>query len=450
MTYAAALDYLHGLAIFGARFGLETTQRMAAALGNPHERLRFIHVAGTNGKGSTCAMLESIYRAAGFRVGLFTSPHLVSFRERMQVNRQLVSEADMARLVEEVISNQCLVVSHPAAVGAALSPQSLITNHSPNSPPTLFEFVTVMALKYFAEQKCDVVIWETGLGGRLDATNIVMPLASVITNIALDHQQWLGDTLAKIATEKAGIIKPGVPVLTAADSAEAVAVIREVAERCGAPLTLVAEERKAGSVTGVPITLPLRGTHQRRNAALTVAVVRALQDKFSVTEEALRRGLESVHWAGRLQVANVGGREFILDGAHNVDGVRALVSALRTEFSGQPFALVVGMLGDKDCEIMCRELAPLAQRIAAVRVASNRSMKPSVLAEFCRHASPTAHVSPHESVGDALAALREEPRLLIAGSLYLIGEAMERLGLDTEAGERGLNEWQPAVCSGGL
>lgn len=449
MTYAAALDYLHGLAVFGARFGLETTQRMAAALGNPQERLRFVHVAGTNGKGSTCAMLESIYRAAGLHVGLFTSPHLVSFRERMQVNRQLISEADVARLVEEVISSQCLVISPERMRTSGLQPQSLITNHSPHVP-TLFEFVTVMALRYFAEQKCDLVIWETGLGGRLDATNIVTPLASVITNIALDHQQWLGDTLAKIAAEKAGIIKPGVPVLTAADAPEAMAVIREVAEQRGAPFTLVRDELEAGLEASAPLALPLRGAHQRRNAALAVAVVRALQDQLPVSEAARRRGLETVWWAGRLQVAKVGGREFLLDGAHNLDGVRALVAALPNEFSGQPFALVLGMLADKDCELMCRELAPLSRRIAAVRVASNRSMEPAVLAEFCRRANPAAQVTAHESAADALASLEQEPGVVIAGSLYLIGEAMERLGLDAAAGERGLNEWQATVCSGGL
>lgn len=433
MTYAEAVDHLHGLAVFGARLGLETTQRMAAAQGNPQARLRFIHVAGTNGKGSTCAMLESIYRAAGLRVGLFTSPHLVSFRERMQVNRQLICEVEVARLVEEGFRFQV----------------SGFRGKDSNCPsvesPTFFEFVTVMALKHFAEQKCDVVIWETGLGGRLDATNIVMPLASVITNIAFDHQQWLGDTLAKIAAEKAGIIKPGVPVLTAADAPEAVAVIRDVAERCGAPFTLVADEPRAGLETGAPIALPLRGAHQRRNAALAVAVVRALQDKLPVSEAALWRGLESVRWAGRLQAAKVGGREFLLDGAHNLDGVRALVAALQDEFPGQPFALVLGMLADKDCELMCRDLAPLASRIAAVRVGSNRSLEPAMLAESCRRANPAALVTAHESVKNALQVLENEPRVVIAGSLYLIGEAMERLGLDVAAGERDLNEWQAAA-----
>lgn len=443
MTYAAALDYLHGLAVFGARFGLETTQRLAAALGDPQAQLRFIHVAGTNGKGSTCAMLESIYRAAGLRVGLFTSPHLVSFRERMQVGRQLISEADVARLVEEVISAQCLVISQNDGGKAPPGTPSPITNYFADSPPTFFEFVTAMALRYFAEQKCDVVIWETGLGGRLDATNIVTPLASVITNIAFDHQQWLGDSLAKIAAEKAGIIKPGVPVLTSADAPEAVAVIREAAERRGAPFTQVAGELNAGAETGAPVALPLRGAHQRRNAALAVAVVRTLQGRLPVREAALRQGLETVKWAGRFQVMQVNGREFILDGAHNLDGVHALVAALRSEFSGHAFALVLGMLGDKDCELMCRELAPQFARIAAVRVGSSRSLEPAVLAGFCRRANPSAVVTAHESLAGALLDLQGELRMLVAGSLYLIGEAMERLGLDAAAGERDLNEWQP-------
>ncbi len=195
MTYSEAVQFLYDLRLFGAKFGLENTFKLAALAGNPQSRLRFIHVAGTNGKGSTCAMLESIYRAAGLRVGLFTSPHLVSFRERIQVNRRLIGEDEVVRLVEDL--------------------QPSFKQFPDGHHPTFFEVVTVMALKYFAEQKCDLVIWETGLGGRLDATNIVTPLASVITNIAFDHEQWLGDTLEKIAAEKAGIIKPGVPVVTA-------------------------------------------------------------------------------------------------------------------------------------------------------------------------------------------------------------------------------------------
>ena len=219
MTYAEAVQFLYDLQMFGAKFGLENTFKLAALAGNPQEKLRFIHVAGTNGKGSTCAMLESIYRAAGLRVGLFTSPHLVSFAERIQVNRQLISESEIVRLVSEI--------------------QPLLKQFPADMPPTFFEFVTVMALKYFAEQNCDLVIWETGMGGRLDATNIVTPLASVITNVDLDHQKWLGNTLAEIAAEKAGIIKPGIPVITAANEPEALDVIAKTAREKNSPLTQI-------------------------------------------------------------------------------------------------------------------------------------------------------------------------------------------------------------------
>src|SRR6266704_1538085 len=219
MTYAEAIQFLYDLRLFGAKFGLENTIKLAALAGNPQDRLRFIHVAGTNGKGSTCAMLESIYRAAGLRVGLFTSPHLVSFGERIQIDRQVIAADEVARAMSEL--------------------QPLLETSPRDAHPTFFEVVAVMALRYFAEQKCDLVVWETGLGGRLDATNIVTPLASVITNVQYDHQKWLGETLASIAAEKAGIIKPGIPVITATDEPEALQVIRETAGAQSSPLTVV-------------------------------------------------------------------------------------------------------------------------------------------------------------------------------------------------------------------
>src|SRR5256714_12995540 len=228
MTYDEAIQFLYSLRWFGTKFGLMNTFKLAELAGSPQNKLRFIHVAGTNGKGSTCAMLESIYRAAGLRVGLFTSPHLVAFGERLQVNRQLISEADVVRQVSEL---RLLLAQFPA-----------------DEHPTFFEVVTVIALRYFAEQKCYLVIWETGLGGRLDATNIVTPLASVITNIQYDHQKWLGETLASIAAEKAGIIKPGVPVITATDEPEAIKVIEEKARADHAPLTLMGASERRGEL----------------------------------------------------------------------------------------------------------------------------------------------------------------------------------------------------------
>src|SRR5664279_1306589 len=243
MTYPEAIQFLYGLRWCGAKLGLSNTFKLAALAGDPQNQLRFIHVAGTNGKGSTCAMLESIYRTAGLRVGLFTSPHLVAFGERIQVNRRVISQRDTGRLVGEIRSllqeGWRASATHP--LGSSSAPEAaaaeLANPHSSAEHPTFFEVVTIMALRYFAEQECDLVIWETGLGGRLDSTNIVTPLISVITNIQYDHQTWLGETLGSIAAEKAGIIKPGIPVVTAAEGEEALQVIVETARRQNAPLT---------------------------------------------------------------------------------------------------------------------------------------------------------------------------------------------------------------------
>src|SRR2546430_1796606 len=235
MTYPEAIQFLYDLRLFGLELGLEKHFKLAALAGHAHNKLRFIHVAGPNGRGSTCAMLESIYRAAGLRVGLFTSPHLVSFRERIQVNRQLIREADVVRLVAE-LREQCRTGFQPVSTVKSPGPEQ---GDRRDACPTFFEVVTVMALRYFAEQQCGLVIWETGLGGRLDATNIVTPLASVITNIGYDHQRWLGDTLDRIAAEKAGIIKPGVPIITGAEEPQTLVVIQETAIQQRSPLTLV-------------------------------------------------------------------------------------------------------------------------------------------------------------------------------------------------------------------
>ena len=414
MTYAEAIQFLYGLQMFGANFGLARAEKLAALAGNPQEKLRFFHVAGTNGKGSTCAMLESIYRAAGLRVGLFTSPHLVSFRERIQVNRQLISETDVARLAAEL--------------------QESLKEFSPEQHPTMFEVVTVMALKFFAEQKCDLVIWETGLGGRLDATNIVTPIASVITNIALDHTQWLGDTLEKIAAEKAGIIKSGVPVVTATTQPEVLAVIEKAALEKKSPLTRIAEL----STFNLQPSTSLIGEHQKQNAALALAAVEVLQKQIPVAEEKARAGLANVNWPGRLQLIKRGSQTFLLDGAHNVAGVEALRAALP---GGAP-TLVIGLLGDKDWRPMCEMLTPLAGKIFTVPVASARTADAHELAKTFHAANQRAEVSACKNLSAALAASKHEPFIVITGSLYLIGEALELLGHSPAgAGERGLNEW---------
>jgi dihydrofolate synthase/folylpolyglutamate synthase len=431
--YTEAIQFLYNLRLFGAKFGLENTFKLAALAGNPQDWLRFIHVAGTNGKGSTCAMLESIYRAASLRVGLFTSPHLISFRERIQVNRQLIPEVAVVRLVGEL--------------------QPLLKQFPTGHHPTFFEVVTVMALKFFAEQKCDLVIWETGLGGRLDATNIIMPLAGVITNIALDHQQWLGDTVEKIAAEKAGIIKPGVPVITTADEPEALVVIEKTARGKNAPLIKVEQASSLSSAGKMPAP-PLIGDHQKLNAALAQATVEVLQDKIPVSDAAVRNGLQNVNWPGRLQlVTRPSGQKILLDGAHNVAGAKVLRQALEKHFGGTRRRLILGVLQDKDWRQICETLAPLAVRISTVPVSSERTADARELAAACRAVNSTAEIVACDSLREALGKLVSDDFVVIAGSLYLVGEALESFGLSPATGdERALNEWgacpQPLCTTG--
>jgi len=419
VTYSEAIQYLYGLRLFGAKLGLDNTVKLAALAGHPERKLRFIHVAGTNGKGSTCAMLESIYRQAGLRTGLFTSPHLVSFRERIQIGRELIPEADVVRLVEKF--------------------RALAAEFPKEHHPTFFEVLTVMALDYFAENRCDLVIWETGLGGRLDATNIVTPLACAITNIALDHQQWLGDTLEKIAFEKAGIIKPGVPVATAADEPDAAMVIRNIANQKKAPLTILG----AIPPRRVPDVMPLRGKHQKRNAALALGVVNLLQKIIPVSSKQIQAGLQQVQWPGRLQLLEQpDGREILLDGAHNIAGATVLRESIEKDFPGEKRSVILGILGDKDWRQICGILAPLASQILTVPVSSQRTANPDELTEACRVANPLAKISVCQSLNEALQEAAADKFVIITGSLYLIGEALEALGFYPSAkSERELNEW---------
>jgi dihydrofolate synthase / folylpolyglutamate synthase len=420
VTYSEAIQFLYSLRLFGAKLGLENTFKLAALCGNPQQKLRFIHVAGTNGKGSTCAMLESVYRTAGLQVGLFTSPHLVSFRERIQIGREMISEADLVRLVEKF--------------------QKLLAQFPKEQHPTFFEVITVMALDYFVERHCDLVIWETGLGGRLDATNIVTPLASVITNIALDHQQWLGDTVEKIAFEKAGIIKPGIPIITGAEDPEALAVIKKVATEKGAPITMVAA-----------IENNALADYQKRNYVLAWAVINILQKQIPVSAEQITTGLKHFEWPGRLQlIEKPNGRKFLLDGAHNIAGAKVLRETIEKRFGAARKTLILGIFEDKDWREICGMLAPLAERILAVPVASKRTANPTDLAEVCKATNPSAEIVVCSSLNQAVEQTRAPGVTIITGSLYLVGEALEVLGYWAPATyERELNEWsaKPSVTA---
>jgi len=424
MTHAEAIEYLYGLRMFGSKFGLENMRRLAALFGNPERRLRFIHVAGTNGKGSTCAMLESVYRRAGLLTGLFTSPHLVSFGERIQVAGVPLEPDGVARLA--TVLRGAIEKEHLG--GGEFS-------------PTFFEVATMMALLRFEEAGCGLVVWETGLGGRLDSTNIVDPMASVVTNIQRDHAAWLGDTLEQIAFEKAGILKPGRPACTAASHPGALAVLRARARELGIPWVEVSPEL-AEATLPAGTKLPLAGTHQKSNAALAATVVRLLAAVIPVSERELRDGLEATRWPGRFQVVRRGGRTVVLDGAHNPDGVRTLVSTLADEFPGRrPFA-IVGVLKDKEWREMLELLLPRVGKVVFTPVESDRSADPAELLSHAAQMPGVAGSSAAKSLREALAQASGEPLLLVTGSLHFLGQAMELLGLEPipQENERRLNE----------
>jgi dihydrofolate synthase/folylpolyglutamate synthase len=290
-----------------------------------------------------------------------------------------------------------------------------------------------MALRYFAARGCELVIWETGLGGRLDATNIVTPLASVITNVQLDHEEWLGRSVEEIAFEKAGIIKPGVPILTCAGE-PALAVITKAARANHSPLSVVTEPLR-------DFELGLAGDHQRLNAALAIATVRGLEKRFPVTNEALGEGLKTVCWAGRLQQLRRGEQTILLDGAHNPAGARALRDAVEKDFANVRRTLILGVMQDKDCAGICNILAPLANQIVACAVSSERSADPEQLAGHCRMANRNAEVVAVNSLERAFDKAGNDPFVMITGSLHFIGHALQLLTGDEWADERALNEW---------
>jgi dihydrofolate synthase / folylpolyglutamate synthase len=433
VTYPDAIQFLQELQLFGARFGLETIRRLTELAGHPERGLRFIHVAGTNGKGSVCALLESIYRASGLRVGLFTSPHLVSFTERIQIDRRNISEADVARLTEQM--------------------RPWLKSSPKGEEPTFFEAVTLMALLHFAGQKVDLVIWETGLGGRLDATNVVNPLASVITTIGRDHEAWLGDTPAKIAAEKAGIIKPGIPVITGVSEEEPLEVIRRIAAERGSELIPVGWPTLPGESGRLDFrssefavrSSPLLGPHQQQNTAVALATVARLQVQLPVSDEALNQGLAGVSWPGRMHLIERGNQTLLLDGAHNPDGIQALSATLARDFAGRRPTVVFGAMSDKDLVGLARLLVPVTASLCVTRFASERAATTDALSTAFRTAGFKGRILEAQSACAALALVGQEPFVVLTGSLYFVGEALEQLGVMTSQGsdEKRLNNWQP-------
>ncbi|MDQ3115945.1 MAG: bifunctional folylpolyglutamate synthase/dihydrofolate synthase [Verrucomicrobiota bacterium] len=390
-SYQEALAWLFGTQRFGIKLGLENTERLLAALDLPGPDERIIHVAGTNGKGSVCALLDSVCRAAGYRTALFTSPHLVTFRERIQVNGEMISEESVTRGLTRI--------------------RELVAAWDPH--PTFFEITTALALDHFRELKAEIVILETGMGGRLDATNAVQPVVSVITPIDFDHQKWLGASLTEIAREKAGIIKPGVPVVSALQPPEAEAVIRERAAEVGGPLDFVRQPLQR-------LPVALGGTHQKQNAGLALSALHTAE--IAVKEEAIARGLATVVWPARFQRWD---ERTIIDGAHNPAGARILAQTWQEHFGEQQATVILAVLEEKDVTGICRALAPIARRWLLPAIRSARALRPEELRLTIQEQVPAAPAAMFNSFAEAWPEAQQDAApILITGSLHFAGEAL--------------------------
>jgi dihydrofolate synthase / folylpolyglutamate synthase len=386
-AYQRAMAWLYGTQMFGIKLGLENMQRLLDLIGLPGKAQRIIHVAGTNGKGSTCAMMDVLSRAGRHRTGLFTSPHLVSFTERIRVDGTPIPAAEAAWRLEKI--------------------REKISDWNPH--PTFFEIATAVGLWWFRDAGAQVIVLETGMGGRLDATNALTPAACVITPIGLDHMQWLGDTLAAIAAEKAGIIKPGVPVVSAPQEPEVLTVLQRVAAERASPFTLV-DAPWSGR-------LSLAGPHQRWNAAVALAGMQAAGLAAPVA------ALAHVEWPGRFQRLGGDGR-VVLDGAHNPHGARALVAAWREVFGAEKAQIIFGAVAQKDQAGVIAELQPIAERFVFTTVDSPRAVAAATLAETVPGSAVTLRLE--EALGKVDRAPQAAP-VLICGSLFLVGEALALL-----------------------
>lgn len=386
MDYPTALDWLYGAQTFGIKLGLEHPRRLLEALGRPQDRLRFVHIAGTNGKGSVCAFLASILQAAGQRTGRFTSPHLVDFRERMTLQGEMIS---------------------PEAVAEGLTRLQRLVQNWPE-PPTFFELTTALAMEWFARQGAEWVVLETGMGGRLDATNVVLPELCLLTPVSFDHQAWLGDTLAAIAGEKAGILKPGVPAISLPQPPEAREVFARRAEEVGAPLEWISEPWGATE-------LPLAGEHQAWNAALAVAAARKIIP--GIADEIVWRGLAATRWPARFQRWD---EQIVVDGAHNEEAVEILLRTWRQTFGKERPVVLFGAVRDKPHAEMLRRLGEIAAEFWLVPLRSPRGVRPE---EFQLPDGVPARVFP-EVLAAIQAGRKQSGKLLVCGSLFLAGEAL--------------------------
>jgi len=424
-NYNRVLKELYLLQKIGIKFGLNRTENILERLGNPHIGIKYVHIGGTNGKGSVVAMISSILKAHNYKVGSYTSPHLLRFTERIRINWEEIPPSRVVELYEKV--------------------KSVLV---PEVPPTFFEFVTAMAFLCFKEENVDWGVIEVGMGGRLDCTNVITPQVSVITNVGFDHQEFLGTSLAAIAREKAGIIKPGVPVITAAKQPVVQSVIKTTANRLGAPLRIFGKDftiKKSSpqtfhyqgkTRTFRDLTLPLIGEHQRENAALVLAALEVLEERglIELRESKVRSGLASTSWPGRAEVISRN-PTIIIDGAHNPQGAESLKHMLKTSFSYDKLYFVIGIMGDKDVRGILRRLLPQAEAVIFTRPGYSRAADPEALKKIARSYISRCYVIPDVSQAIEYAKSEAGPNdlICITGSLYFIGEVKALFGEPADA-----------------
>ncbi len=409
MTPQEAVAYIESYQWSATRLGLDRTRELLARLGDPQKGLRFVHVAGSNGKGSTCAMVESILRAAGYRTGLYTSPHLLDFCERIQVNGQPIRPTQLAAATEQVKRQADAMEDHPSQ----------------------FELATAIAMVCFAAAGCDPVVLEVGMGGALDATNVIeCPLVAVITNIGLDHTEYLGDTLEQIAANKGGIIKPGRPVVCYPSDPRALATLQAMARAAGAPCCCVAANDAVCLQSGLTgqtffwqgrtYPLALAGAHQVRNAAVALATIEQLRRQgFHVTHEQEAEGLRTVRWPARMEVLRQKPL-FLLDGGHNPQCAQALADALATALPGQTVTILLGVLADKDYPRMLDLLVPFGHRFVCITPPNDRALAATALQAALADRGCDARA--YETLTDAVDDVLADPGPVVAfGSLYTAG-----------------------------
>lgn len=427
--YTAATEYLYALKTAGVKFGVDRMRGFAAALGHPERRCPVVHLAGTNGKGSVSAMVESILRHAGYKTGLYTSPHLVKLGERVQVNRGILSEGEILRYTNEL-----------APVAERLGAEG------PDDHPSFFEFMTAMAFLQFARKQVDAAVIEVGLGGRLDATNVVEPEVTVITSIGFDHLEQLGDTLAKIAAEKGGIVKAGRPVVLGCLPAEAERVIRAIAGERGAPVVSVREE--FGEDRARYPRTNLGGDYQRWNAATATLVARLLRAKFArLDDAAIANGLQHVAWPGRWERTTIGGRPLILDASHNPEGAMVLdanLAQLVAETGRRPI-VVAGALGEFRARAL---LEVIARHAKEVHLIPPQQARACTYEELERLAGPELRGRLRRATIESVFPSEQRCALggpddviVVTGSIYLLGEILARIDPQHGAGEGRLQDF---------